>query len=96
MTESSAERFPAAAEVIPQDRRMEMQDCMMLGLRMLDEGITEDRFRERFGTEMRVVFARELRHLERKDLIQWKEGGRLVLRKDKVMVANQAFMEFVC
>ena len=96
MVESSNERFPAAAEMIPQDRYTEMQDCMMLGLRMLDEGITEDRFRERFGTEMRNVFARELRHLERKGLVRWEEGGRLLLREDKVMVANQAFMEFVC
>ena len=92
---ASDERFPAAAEIIPQDRRTEMQDVMMLGLRMLHEGITEMRFRDRFGEEMRTVFRRELAHLERKELVRWGPDGRLLLAPDKVMVANQAFIEFV-
>ena len=92
---ASADRFPAAAEIIPQDRHVEMQDVMMLGLRMLHEGITEERFRERFDEEMQTVFRRELGHLERKNLIHWAPGGRLLLDPDKVMVANQAFIEFV-
>ena len=91
----SDERFPAAAEIEPQDRRTEMQDVMMLGLRMLQEGITEDRFRERFGEDMRAVFHREISHMERKELVRWMPDGRLLLAPDKVMVANQAFIEFV-
>ena len=91
---SAEDRFPAAAEIVPQDRRTEMQDVMMLGLRMLREGITEERFRERFGEEMRTVFRRELRHLEQKRLAH-REGTRLLLDPDKVMTANQAFIEFV-
>ena len=66
----------------------------MLGLRMLHEGITEERFRQRFGEELRVVFHRELIHLERKSLVRW-DSERLLLSPDKVMVANQAFIEFV-
>lgn len=92
---ASDARFPAAAEIFPQVRHVEMQDVMMLGLRMLHEGITEARFRERFGGEMREVFHRELRHLERKELVRWSPDGRLLLAPDKVMVANQAFIEFV-
>ncbi|MBQ6510293.1 MAG: radical SAM family heme chaperone HemW [Flexilinea sp.] len=92
---ASDDRFPAAAEIIPQDRHTEMQDVMMLGLRMLHEGITEERFRDRFGVEMRTVFRRELGHLERKELVRWGPDGRLLLAPDKVMVANQAFIEFV-
>ena len=68
---------------------------MMLGLRMLNEGITEERFRERFGTDMAAVFRRELRHLEQKNLVHRSDDGRLLLNPDKVMVANQAFIEFV-
>ena len=67
----------------------------MLGLRMLHEGISEERFRERFGEDMRTVFHREIRHLERKNLVRWAPDGRLLLAPDKVMVANQAFIEFV-
>ena len=88
-------RFPAAAEILPQDQHIMMQDVMMLGLRMLNEGITEERFRERFGDEMRSVFRKELRHLEQKGLVYWNTDGRLLLAPDKVMVANQAFIEFV-
>ncbi len=92
---ASNDRFPAAAEIVPQDRRTEMQDVMMLGLRMLHEGITEERFHDRFGEDMRTVFHRELKHLERKELVQWGPDDRLLLAPDKVMVANQAFIEFV-
>ncbi len=95
LVNSSDSRFPAAVEIIPQDRHVEMQDVMMLGLRMLREGITEERFYERFGEDMRKVFHRELRHLERKELVRWAPDGRLLLSPDKVMVANQAFIEFV-
>ena len=92
---ASSDRFPAAAEIVPQDRRTEMQDVMMLGLRMLYEGITEDRFRTRFGEEMTEIFRKELRHLDRKQLAALTPEGRLLLSPDKVMVANQAFIEFV-
>ena len=95
MVNASDERFPAAAEIIPQEKHIEMQDVMMLGLRMLHEGITEERFRNRFGEDMKTIFRRELRHLERKNLICWAPDNRLLLGPDKVMVANQAFIEFV-
>lgn len=95
MVNVSDERFPAAAEIIQQEKHIEMQDVMMLGLRMLHEGITEERFRNRFGEEMKTIFRRELRHLERKNLIRWDSDNRLLLAPDKVMVANQAFIEFV-
>ena len=95
MVNASDERFPAAAEIIPQEKRVEMQDVMMLGLRMLHKGITEERFRNRFGEDMKTIFRRELRHLERKKLICWAPDNRLLLAPDKVMVANQAFIEFV-
>ena len=92
---TSDKRFPAAAEITPQSRRVEMQDVMMLGLRMLREGITEDRFRSRFGIGIEDVFSREIKHLERKELIHRGQDGRFLLNPDKVMVANQAFIEFV-
>lgn len=95
LVNAASGRFPAAAEILPQDRHIMMQDVMMLGLRMLNEGITEERFRERFGEEMRTVFRKELRRLEQKDLVFWTADGRLLLAPDKVMVANQAFIEFV-
>ncbi len=88
-------RFPAAAERIPQDRRTETQDVMMLGLRMLHEGITPERFEERFGEDMNEVFHRELRHLNQKRLILTDASGRITLDPAKVPVANQAFIEFV-
>lgn len=88
-------RFPAAVETLPQDRRTEMQDVMMLGLRMLHEGITPERFTERFCADMNAVFHRELRRLNQKRLIRTDSAGRITLDPAKVPVANQAFIEFV-
>ena len=95
MVNVSADRFPAAAEIIPQDRRTEMQDVMMLGLRMLHEGVAPERFSDRFGENMEEVFRKELYRLERKGLVRRAPDGRILLAPDKVMVANQAFIEFV-
>lgn len=88
-------RFPASDEIIPQSRRIEMQDYMMLHLRLLEEGIAPEGFRERFGEDMETVFGRELRRLERRGLTKRTGDGRIRLSRSKVLVANQAFIEFV-
>lgn len=89
----AGDRFAAAETVVPRTERVKMQDTMMLGLRLLNDGITPERFRNRFGKDFEEVFARELRHLRRKELIL--PGETVRLNEKHVPVANQAFMEFV-
>lgn len=94
-TAQSHTRFPAAAAIEPQSERLEMQDCMMLGLRLLHEGVTPQRFFDRFGQNMEDVFSREIRHLTRKGLIRRDAQGGILLNEADVMIADQAFIEFV-
>ncbi len=88
---------PAAGEVIAIDRMSEMQETMMVGLRLTDEGVSRQRFKERFGVEMQNVFGREIAELIGFGLVEWvRDGGeRLRLTKRGRPLGNQAFMRFV-
>jgi len=95
-----AERFPvgpAAADVIEIDRMSEMQETMMVGLRLTDEGVSRQRFAARFGVEMQDVFGKEIAELTGFGLVEWgNDGGeRLCLTKRGRPLGNQAFMRFV-
>jgi oxygen-independent coproporphyrinogen III oxidase len=87
-------RTPATVNVTPIDRMTEMQETMMVGLRLVETGVHVQEFEMRFGEKMEVVFEKELRELvgtgvlERvKDHIRLTERGK--------MVGNQVFMQFV-
>ena len=88
---------PATTSVTPVDLQTQMRDFMMLGLRLVQEGVSESRFMRLYGKSMRRVFAEELSHLLTLNLIQWVDDDhqqlRLTLRG--IMVANQVFMQFV-
>jgi len=76
----------------------EMEETMMMGLRLLQEGVSLKRFQKRFGRDFRVVFSKELEKLMAMRLIQWKgnkNNKRLVLTPNAYFVANQAFLEFI-
>jgi oxygen-independent coproporphyrinogen-3 oxidase len=89
-------RTTAAVNVTPIDRQTEMQETMMLGLRLVGEGVSEERFEARFGESMQKVFAEEIEELERKGLLEWVADGQ-VLRLSKAgrLLGNQVFMRFV-
>jgi len=88
---------PAAAEVIEIDRFSEMQETMMVGLRLTDEGVSRQVFKERFGVELCDVFGREIAELIGFGLLEWGKDGeeRLRLTKRGRPLGNQAFMRFV-
>jgi len=85
-------------------RREEMQETMMLGLRLVGEGVTEAAFRERFGVGIAEAFPKEMDELLRLGLVEWIDslflsgegpGVRLRLTPPARLVANQVFMQFV-
>ena len=88
---------PAAADVIEIDRMSEMQETMMVGLRLTDEGVSRQGFGERFGVEMQDVFGKEIAELIGVGLVEWGQDGgeRLRLTKRGRPLGNQAFMRFV-
>jgi oxygen-independent coproporphyrinogen-3 oxidase len=76
----------------------EMRETMMLGFRLLEEGVDLGAFRRRYGADAEIVFAKEIAYLTRRGLIEkvTEEGiPRLKLRKAAVGIANQVFSEFV-
>jgi oxygen-independent coproporphyrinogen III oxidase len=79
------------------DLATQMKDFMWLGLRLVNEGVSEDRFHKTYGHSMRKVFEAEISVLLDLGLVRWSEesGGILMLTKRGVMLANQVFMEFV-
>jgi oxygen-independent coproporphyrinogen-3 oxidase len=84
-----------SAEII--DKSTQMRDFMMLGLRLVGEGVCSKRFEERYGQSMQEVFDREINKLLSQGLVEWWNDDETCLRLSKrgIMVANQVFIEFV-
>ena len=92
--------FPITPATVHQetiDKATQMRDYMMLGLRLVKEGVSSEDFEDTYGESMKVVFKEEIRSLRDRRLVEWVgvEEERLRLTHRGVMLANQAFMEFV-
>ncbi len=90
--------FPAGLatrRTIAIDRQTEMQEVMMVGLRLTQEGVSEDVFWERFGHSPRDVFGEKINRLCGLNLLEWIDGSCLRLTRRGRMLGNQVFMEFV-
>ena len=92
--------FPggAAAETsLPVDRWTAMQEHMMVGLRLLDEGVSDARFSQRFGVTLKQAFPKQIQQLEQTGLLEWAGDGSDVLRLSQRgwLLGNQVFSEFV-
>jgi oxygen-independent coproporphyrinogen-3 oxidase len=85
---------PAGVEqrIIPSSG--EMSETMMLGLRLLDEGVDEAAFASRFGVEMAQAYQSPIERLQEDGLIR-RGDGRLRLTKRAYFIANQVFCMFV-
>jgi oxygen-independent coproporphyrinogen III oxidase len=89
---------PAAHSVQQVDTVSEIGDTMMMGLRLVEQGVSATRFYERFGLHLQEHFADQIERLEQAGLIEWgKHGGERVLRLTKTgrLLGNQVFIEFI-
>lgn len=97
----SARPFPFSPATVNHTRlspRDQMQETMLLGLRLTEEGVLAAGFRARFGAELADVFGREVGDLLRLGLVEWYDvpgGGGLRLTARGRQVGNQAFLRFV-
>ncbi len=94
---ASTLRFPlspatARRQVLP--LRTQMQERLMLGLRLTREGVSAADFRARFGREMLAVFPSEIRGLLGQGLLEWRSDS-LRLTKKARLLGNRVFMQFV-
>ncbi len=79
------------------DLQTQMRDFMWLGLRLVNEGVSVDRFFQTYGLSMVEVFEAEIEELLNLVLVRWTDDGqhRLTLTQRGLMLANQVFMRFV-
>lgn len=74
--------------------RLAMGETMMLGLRLLAEGVPFARFQARFGVDLRDIFADELARLTAQALVL-VDADRIRLSPRGLMVGNQVFSQFL-
>ncbi len=85
---------PANQTAIHIDRFTEMQETMMLGLRLTRAGVGREEFKARFGQDVQDVFDQEVTMLIAEGLLEWA-GERLRLTPRGRLVGNRVFMHFV-
>lgn len=76
------------------DERTSRGETMMLGLRLLNEGVPHARFEQRYGAPMAAFFARELNEGVSKGLIEM-DAERVRLTERGRFVSNQVMKLFV-
>lgn len=79
------------------DLEAEIGETMMMGLRLVQEGVSDAAFTRRFGMSLREKFPEEIRDLCQKGLLEWsgEAGDRLRLTRSGRLLANQVFYRFI-
>lgn len=72
----------------------EMSLTVILGLRLVDEGVRDERFVERFGRSLRDAYGPAIDELSRLGLLSF-DGRRLMLTREGVFIANEVFIRFL-
>lgn len=85
---------PALANAVTVDRASEMQETMMVGLRLVERGVDDAEFTQRFGLSLREAFLEPIQRLVGQGLLEWV-NGRLRLTPHGRLLGNRVFMEFV-
>ena len=74
-----------------------MAETMMMGLRLVKEGISMKNFKERFSQSLSSVYSAQLNELEVQKLIErtGPQRNSLRLTPKAVLLGNQVFSKFV-
>ncbi|HID62180.1 MAG TPA: radical SAM family heme chaperone HemW [Anaerolineae bacterium] len=87
--------FPPAVEEVEEiGEVLEMAETMILGLRLVQEGVRLADFRERFGRELMAVYGREIREMEQAGLLE-VDGERVRLTARGRLLGNEVFQQFL-
>lgn len=85
----------AKSDVEKIDKNGKMSEYMILNLRLLQSGIDEDEFREKFGIDMYSVFGKKLDfHLNTTKMLE-KKDKKIVLSKKAYYVCNAVMCDFL-
>jgi len=87
------DRAPVA-EVETIDLSLEMAETMMMGLRLLQEGVSFERFERRFGVSMMKVYGAEIAAAVGDGLLE-RTADRVRLTQRGALLGNRVFVRFV-
>lgn len=90
-------RTPATLESLEIDRATEMNETMLMGLRLTEEGVSKKGFYRRFGCQLEEVYGREITTLRREGLLEFAppDHDRLRLTPRGRLLGNRVFVHFV-
>ena len=71
-----------------------MNETMMLGLRLVREGVANETFERRFGVSLDQEYGAILKRLAAQGLVEWI-GARARLTRAGRLLGNVVFREFV-
>lgn len=88
---------PATATSKEVGRQEEIAETMMMGLRLVQEGISAKGFARRFGLSLIEAFNDTITRLVRLGLLEWAGNEKEILRLTPRgrLVGNQVFVEFI-
>ncbi len=84
----------AVADAERIDRALEMGETMMLGLRLIGDGVDRQRFADRFGTELDEVYGSIVVRLIEQGLLE-SSPDRVRLTRRGRLLGNRVFREFL-
>lgn len=87
-------RTPATQTIQPIDRAAEIGETMMMGLRLTQEGVSAEVFRQRFSQPLEELFGNQIQRLIHLGLLEWSDA-RLRLTRRGRLVGNRVFVEFI-
>ncbi|MEX1143388.1 MAG: radical SAM family heme chaperone HemW [Anaerolineales bacterium] len=90
-------RTPATASAETVEASREMAETMMMGLRLVEAGVSRDEFGRRFGRQLDEVYGLEIARLSELGLLESVNGQRNAVRLTERgrLLGNQVFMEFL-
>jgi oxygen-independent coproporphyrinogen-3 oxidase len=86
---------PATRKASMMETYTQMQEMMMVGLRLTQAGISKTDFADRFGRSLEEVFGTDISHLVQAGLLEWADQDCLRLTGRGRLLGNQVFMQFV-
>ena len=76
------------------DRALEMGEIMMLGLRLIDEGVNRSRFQDRFGVTIEEAYGSIIERLIDQELVELNETCLRLTPRGRLL-GNRVFAEFL-
>ncbi|PKO05660.1 MAG: coproporphyrinogen III oxidase [Chloroflexi bacterium HGW-Chloroflexi-3] len=92
---SSALKSPVVKVLTEIDLFTAMQETMMVGLRLVSEGVSILEFTKRFSASPLEIFAKEIDLLVNNHLLEIVDGDIIRLTKNARLLGNQVFLQFV-